>query len=196
MLVSDRRATQERDLVEVVRAAAAGGVKLVQVREKDLDDHALRALLDAMIATLPSSMTWLVNGRPGLAAEYGIGLHLPADRLGEGRPPGVKLVGASVHDEAEAEAALAIGVDYLVAGTIFATRSKPGRPAAGPEWIGRLRLLAGATPIYAIGGVHAGNVAEVVGAGAHGVAVRSALLEAADVRSAAEELNEALSRRP
>jgi len=194
MLVSDRRATRGRALIEVVRAAAAGGVKLVQVREKDLDDDALRALLDAMIASLPSSTTWLVNGRPALAAEYAVGLHLPADRLGEGLPQGVELFGASVHDEAEAEAALSIGVHYLVAGTIFATRSKPGRPAAGPQWIRRLRTLAGATPIYAIGGVHAGNVAEVVGAGAHGVAVRSAILEATDVRSAAEELDEALSR--
>jgi len=193
MLVTDRRATRGRDLIDVLSDAAAGGVELVQVREKDLDDGALRGLLHRMIESLPPSTTLLVNGRPALAAELGIGLHLPADRIDPRSGPDADLFGASVHDEAEARAALSIGVRYLVAGTIFATPSKPGRAAVGPRWIRLLKAWAGAVPIYAIGGIHPGNVAELIRAGAHGVAVRSAILEASDVRAAAAAFIRALS---
>ena len=193
MLVTDRRATGGRDLPAVVRDAVAGGVGLVQVREKDLDDAAFGDLVTALQQELPAGATLLLNGRPALAAKRGLGLHLPAALLDRDLA-GVSFFGASVHDEAEAESALARGAHYLVAGTVFPTDSKPGRPPAGPEWIERLGRQAGSTPIYAIGGITALNVAEVMRAGAYGVAVRSGILSASNVKAAADEVAAALLR--
>ena len=193
MLVTDRHATHGRELVAVVRDAVAGGVGLVQVREKDLDERDLDALVGDLQAALPAEIRLLVNGCAALAARRGLGLHLPASQIGA-PPEGVSLLGASVHDESEVRAALACGVHYLVAGTVFVTDSKPGRPPAGPAWITRVCDLAREIPVFAIGGIKAARVAEVMQAGAHGVAVRSAILAAPDVSAAAVELAEAIAR--
>jgi thiamine-phosphate pyrophosphorylase len=193
MLVTDRRATRGRELVAVVRDAVAGGVGLVQVREKDLDEPAVEALVDELLAVLPAGARLLVNGCPGLAARRGLGLHVPASQI-DHPPEGVRLFGASVHDESEVRAACACGAHYLVAGTVFVTDSKPGRPPAGPAWIARVRDLAREIPVFAIGGITAVRVAEVMRAGAWGVAVRSAILAAPDVGHAAARLAEAIAR--
>jgi thiamine-phosphate pyrophosphorylase len=193
MLVTDRHAVAGGELVGAVREAVAGGVRLVQVRERDLDEAGFAALVEALAAVLPADVRLLLNGRPGLSGRKGLGLHLPAAALSP-RPPGVPLFGISVHDEEEARRALALDPDYLLAGTVFATASKPGRPPAGPGWITRLRRLAAGVPIYGIGGIGDANVEEVLRAGAHGVAVRSAILSASNVRKAAEALDARIRR--
>lgn len=187
MLVTDRHATRYRDLVEVVSRAVEGGVGMVQVREKDLEDAEVKALVTRLMSRLPARVLIVVNGRPDLARALEIGLHLPAHCTGVD-VSGIGLVGMSVHDEAEAEAALDLGAHYLVVGTIFPTSSKPGRPGAGPGLIERLKPVAGRTPLYAIGGITPANAAVVLGAGAHGVAVRSGILSAPDVQAAAAAL--------
>lgn len=191
MLVTDRHAVPGGDLAGAVRAAVAGGVGLVHVREKDLDDARFAALLAELAAPLPRHVRLIVNGRPELARRTGVGLHLAPGALAA-RPAGIDLLGASVHDEEEALQALALAPDYLLAGTIFPSRSKPGRRPAGTAWIAQLRRLAGEVPIYGIGGIDAANAAAVIGAGAHGVAVRSAILAAPDARAAASALARAI----
>jgi thiamine-phosphate diphosphorylase len=178
MLVTDRQETGGVDLVAVVAAAVEGGVGLVQVREKDLDDEALAALIRRLQARLGAAPVRLVvNGRPALARTLGLGLHLPASAPAPAgwRPP---LLGRSVHDEAEAGRARADGVDYAVVGPVFATPSKPGHPGAGLDRLGLLCRRLAPTPVYAIGGFSPGRVEAALAAGAHGVAVRSALLGA------------------
>jgi thiamine-phosphate pyrophosphorylase len=192
MLVTDRTETRGRDLVEVVEAAVRGGVGLVQLRERDLPEAEVAALLRRLLDRLrgtPAAI--LVNGRPALARALGVGLHLPA-----ASPPPVgprpRVCGRAVHDEAEARRALAEGVSYVVVGPVFPTGSKPDHPGAGLDTLARLTALVAPVPVFAIGGLTVERVGAALGAGAHGIAVRSAILGAADPARAARELSSAL----
>lgn len=193
MLVTDRQATGGQDLVDVVEAAVAAGVGLVQVRERDLPEAEVEILLGRLVDRLRSSGARLVvNGHPALARALGVGLHLPA-----AAPPAVPrlaFTGRSVHDEDEARRARAEDVAYVVAGPIFPTSSKPGHPGAGLPLVARLRQVLGPTPIFAIGGLTPHRVEAVLRAGAHGIAVRSAILGAADPGQAARAFADALRR--
>lgn len=184
MLVTDRRETGGRDLVEVVAAAVAGGVGLVQVRERDLSDAEVEALLLRILERLRGSPAGvIVNGRPALARALGIGLHLPA--AAPAAVPRPALYGRAVHDEGEARRARAEAPSYVVAGPIFPTGSKPGHPGAGLELLVRLAPIVAPTPIFGVGGLTPDRVRATLDAGAHGVAVRSAILAARDPAGAA-----------
>jgi thiamine-phosphate pyrophosphorylase len=194
MLVTDRRETGGRDLVDVIEASVAGGVGLVQVRERDLTDSEIEALLGRIVERLRGAEARVVvNGRPAVAGTLGIGLHLPA-----AAPPVLArpaLCGRSVHDEDEAWRAQAEGVSYVVAGPIFPTGSKPGHPGAGVALLPRLQRIVAPAPIFAVGGLTPERVGAVLTAGAHGVAVRSAILGAADPARAARAFVEAMGVR-
>lgn len=192
MLVTDRLETRGRDLVDVVEAAVAGGVGLVQVRERDLPQAEVEALLRRMLERLRGTRAQLlVNGHPALGLLLDVGLHLPAS-ASRPTPPGLTFHGRAAHDEAEARQALSEAASYVVVGPVFATGSKPGHPGAGLATLGRLSRLVAPTPVYAIGGLTPGRVASVVSAGAYGVAVRSAILGAPDPERAARAFAEAL----
>lgn len=185
MLVTDRHATDGRDLVEVVAAAVEGGVSLVQVRERDLPEVELHALVRGVLDRLRGTPARvLVNGHAALARALGVGLHLPAAAppLGGPRPA---LYGRAAHDEAEVRRARAEGVDYLVVGPIFPTASHPGHPGIGPERLAALVRVAGPVPVLAIGGLTPERVEAVLTAGASGIAVRRAILGATDPRAEA-----------
>jgi thiamine-phosphate pyrophosphorylase len=192
MLVTDRRETGGRDLVDVIEAAVRGGVGLIQVRERDLPEAEVEALLRRMLERLRGTPARLVvNGHPALARALDIGLHLPAAAA----PPGTSrpaLYGRAVHDEDEARRALAEDVSYVVVGPVFPTGSKPGHPGAGLASLARLARIVAPTPVFAIGGLTPGRVSPVLKAGAHGVAVRSAILGAPDPAQAARRFVEAL----
>jgi thiamine-phosphate diphosphorylase len=129
----------------------------------------------------------IVHARPDLARAVGAqGVQLRRDDLGpkDARRvyPG-HWIGVSVQDRPEAEAAIAAGADYLVAGTVWETASHPGRPARGLAW---LRELCGlGSPVLAIGGVTPERALQARDAGAWGVAAVGALWGAADPASAA-----------
>jgi len=193
MLVTDRFETRGRDLVDVVAAAVEGGVGLVQVRERDLPEAEVKALLRRILKQLGGTPArLLVNAHPALARMLDVGLHLPASAppLALPRP---RLYGRSVHDEAEACQALAEATSYAVIGPVFPTGSKPGHPGAGLKTLERLVRLVTPMTVFAIGGVGPDRVASVTSAGAHGVAVRSAILGAPDPARAAREFIEALN---
>ncbi|MBP7147621.1 MAG: thiamine phosphate synthase [Acidobacteria bacterium] len=190
MLVTDRRACATRELVEIVAGAAAGGLRLVQVRERDLPAEELLDLVGLIRAALGPGGTVLVNGDADSARRAGAGLHLAAREAPADAPP--RPFGRSVHDAEEARRALAERPDYLVVGTIFATDSKPGRAGAGPGLVRAVARLAGTTPVFAIGGIDETRVATVLAAGAWGVAVRGAILCAARPAEAARSLARAL----
>lgn len=195
MLVSDRRRARGRDPVRVVGEAVRGGVALVQVREPDLRDDELRDHVLRIRDAAGPGVTLLVNGRPPVARSIGCGLHLPAAAPPLARPglaPGAPY-GRSVHDGDELETALRDGVDYVVAGTVFTTDSKPGRPPAGPALIELLCRLAHSLPIYAIGGITVARIPPLVHSGAWGVAVSGAILTSNDPRRVAEAMNLALA---
>lgn len=170
-LVTDRRRT---DPARQARDAAAAGIDLIQVRERDLDGGALAALVRGVVdATRGTRTKVVVNDRLDVALACGAdGVHLRADSMTVAAarviaPPGF-LIGRSVHSPEEARAAA--DADYVIAGTVFPTTSKPGQA----EFLGEqgLAALVGVArpPVLAIGGVSLDTVAAIARAGAAGVA--------------------------
>lgn len=205
MLVTDRRLCGGRSLVNLVAAAVAGGVNAVQLREKDLPAGDLWELARKLRTVTKKRALLIVNDRVDVALACGAdGVHLPEAGLpvaAARRVAGLGfLIGRSVHSVEGARSAAAEaaegespwrGADYLVAGTIFPSRSHPGVTPVGPALLAEIRLATG-LPILAIGGIERDNVAQVMAAGAQGCAVISAILGARDPRRAAQELAEAL----
>lgn len=133
-----------------------------------------------------------LNGRPELARRLRFGLHLPASHAPVPRQ-GLSLMGRSAHDGEEVRRARSEGVDYLVIGTVFPTASKPGREALGLTGLAQLVALAAPLPVFAIGGMTVARTREVLATGAHGVAVCTAILAAADPAAATLSFLEELS---
>ena len=177
MLVTDRGRTRGRDLVELVAVATRAGLRLVQVRERDLGEGELHALGARLQQAVVPGTRLVINGSLRVATSLGLGLHLSAEapRLGAARARPAPY-GRSVHDDAELALALEDGADYVLGGTVFPTASKPGRAACGPALIERLARQAGPRPIFAIGGITVGRVPAALHAGAWGVAVSGAIL--------------------
>ncbi|MGI9953489.1 thiamine phosphate synthase [Moorellaceae bacterium AZ2] len=183
-----------RETLEVVRQALAGGATVIQLREKNWPARALVEVgQEIRRLTREAGASFIVNDRLDVAlAVDADGVHLGQDDLPAAIArrllgPG-KILGVSVGSVAEARDAQAAGADYLGVGPVFATGSKAdaGRPV-GPELISTLKRVV-SIPLVAIGGINRGNAAEVVAAGADGVAVISAVVSARDVRAAAAEL--------
>jgi thiamine-phosphate pyrophosphorylase len=187
MLVTDRRLVRAFDLRPAVTRAVEGGVGLVHVRERDLDDVALARLVEDLRRDLPASTAIVLNGKLALARALGVGLHLPAALAidGASRP---RPLGRSAHDANEVARARDEGVDYVLLGTIYATPSKPGRSGAGAELVRSVVPRAAGVPLYAIGGVNVTRIPELVRAGAYGVAACRAFLEAKDPRGVAQAM--------
>lgn len=194
MLVTDRHRTAGRPLAPLVAAAVEGGVGIVQVREKDLDEVERAKLLSELRSaadSAPSPVRWLINGSSSVAETAGVGLHLPANAPAY-RGERVSLIGQSAHDAEEAHRAVAERADLIVLGTIYSTDSKPGRPAAGVEHVRNVARRVAPVPVFAIGGLLPNRVGEVIAAGAWGVAVCSAILGARDPREAARAFKTAV----
>lgn len=199
-LVTDRHQTRGRPLTEMVEACLKAGVRGVQLREKDLPIKGLFAMaLELRALTHQHGAKLLINDRVDVALGVRAdGVHLPQD----GIPPSAVrklvgpdlLIGASTHSLAEARDAETEGADFVVLGPVFETPSK--LRYGPPVGIEALRQVARelSIPVFAIGGIDAGRVPEVLGAGAHGVAVISALLAPDDPGIAARALLAALER--
>ena len=193
-LITDRTLCGARGVLDTVREAIAGGVTIVQLRDPEAKTRALVEEARALAALLrPAGIPFIVNDRVDVAlAADADGVHVgqkdmtvaDARRLIGGN----RLLGLSITSEADLDGADLVGVDYLGVGPIYASATKPD--AAPPIAIGGLRAVAERTslPIVAIGGLHAGNAEEAIGAGARGVAVVSAICAAPDALVATAEL--------
>lgn len=193
MLVTDRTLVGPGALPNVVDRAIAGGVDAVQLREKDLPADELIVLGRDLHAVTSGRALLLINGTAEQARACGAdGVHLPeaAPMPDEEQRAGL-LIGRSVHGVAAAQQAAAEQADYLVVGTIFPSRSHQDGQASGPGVI-RTVTASLALPVVAIGGITAGNAADVIHVGASGVAVISAILGAPDPYAAAAELRAAV----
>jgi len=194
----------EGELPDLLRAAIAGGVDVVQLREKHLSDDQLTAVANATRALCqrhgPRSPLLIVNDRPQVALDVGAdGVHvgqedMPVAEVRELTGPDM-LIGLSTHSRAQIDAVDASLVDYIGVGPIHETPTKPGRPAVGTELI---RYAAANAPVsfFAIGGLDASNIAEALAAGADRVCVLRAIAGAADPEQAARELRERIDARP
>jgi len=178
-------------------AALRGGADIVQLRDKSLDDDGLVAAADAFRG---HDALFILNDRPDLVEACGAdGIHVGQDD----DPPKVaraavgpdRIVGRSTHAPDQAAAAEADeDVDYLAVGPVHATPTKPGRPAAGLAYVSHAAETV-KKPWFAIGGLDAGNVAEVTARGATRVVVVRAITESDDPESAAAALRAALEGR-
>ncbi|GAA2732564.1 thiamine phosphate synthase [Actinocorallia aurantiaca] len=185
------------DLPEFLDAVLAGGVDIVQLREKGLEARREIELLGVFREACERHGALLaVNDR----ADVAFAVKADVLHLGQGDlPVGVArhivgediLIGRSTHSvEQAAAAAEEPGVDYFAVGPVWPTATKPGRPAAGLEPVSS---AVGATrPWFAIGGIDAGNLDQVLAAGASRVVVVRALTEAPDPGKAARELADRL----
>ena len=190
--VTDRTQTANQSLTDVVHAALDGGVRAVQLREKDLEGRELYALAEQLRAlTLRYQAHLLVNDRLDVAlAVEADGVHLGQHSfavknarrlLGAG-----KLIGVSTHSRQEITAAQ--GADFIVFGPVYYTPSKADY--GEPQGLDRLRAAVAhsAMPVFAIGGIKTGRVPEVLETGAHGIAMISAISATTDPAQAARGL--------
>ncbi len=190
-LCTDAR-TGTNDLAEFVDAALAGGVDIVQLRDKGMEArHELAALEVIAEACARHGALLSVNDRADIAVAAGADvLHLGQDDLPvplARRIAGDDIViGRSTHDFAQADAAAAEpAVDYFCTGPCWPTPTKPGRPAPGLDLV---RHVTSSRPWFAIGGIDLARLDDVLAAGARRVVVVRAITAAEDPRAAAEAL--------
>ncbi|MGP4031411.1 thiamine phosphate synthase [Pseudarthrobacter sp. 1C304] len=215
-------ARQERgDFADFVDAAFAGGVDIIQLRDKSLEATEELELLDILNqAAQRHGRLWSVNDRADLASLSGA----PVFHIGQKDLPvgaareflgGDTRIGLSTHTPEQVDAAIASAaagnrLDYFCVGPVWATPTKPGRAAVGLELVqyaadATLRAASDSTaaadstaasnntvPWFAIGGIDLGNVEQVVLAGARRIVVVRAITEADDPAAAAGALLEAL----
>ncbi|WP_273844155.1 thiamine phosphate synthase [Rubrobacter calidifluminis] len=186
------------DLVERVAAALRGGVDIVQLRDKEASREELLPLaLELKELCERAGAIFTVNDDIELACESGAhGVHLGQEDapisearrvLGE-----AAIVGRSAGSLEEAREAVEEGADYLGAGAVYATPTKPEGEVAGLELVRRLASEGLPVPWFAIGGVTLETAPEVAEAGAPGFAVVRALMDAEDPEAAARELRSLL----
>jgi len=191
VLVDGRDSAEQFE--RLVRELVAAGTGMIQFREKRLDDRALvgraRMLRDA---THDSSTLCIINDRPDVAAAvHADGVHLGQEDLKVKDARAIvgtrMLIGVSTHNIEQARAAVLDGANYLGAGPTFPSRTKSFEEFAG---VGYLRELAAEIrlPTFAIGGINAANLAEVLATGMSRIAVSGAITEARETGCAAREL--------
>ena len=179
-------------------AALRGGADLIQLRDKTLDDAGLiEAAKTFRAAADAHGALFILNDRPDLVEVCGAdGVHVGQD---DGTPAAARalvgparIVGRSTHAPAQADAADADpDVDYLAVGPVHATPTKPGRPAAGLDYVAHAARTVG-KPWFAIGGLDRHTLPAAVEQGARRAVVVRAITEAPDPEHAARELRAAL----
>jgi thiamine-phosphate pyrophosphorylase len=184
----------------LVDAAIDGGVQIVQLRLKDVADGELLAAARELAAVCSRrGVLFVVNDRPELVgAAPADGVHLGQDDLAPAQARALvgpqKLIGRSTHTPEQVDAAMSDpDVDYLGVGPVYATPTKPGRPAVGLELVRYAASHAGGKPWFAIGGIDGGNAGAVIGSGARRLAVVRAIAQAAEPERVARELRAALA---
>lgn len=202
-------ARRERgDLAEFADAALAGGVDIVQLRDKGSAGEQRFGQLEAREelaaceiladAARRHGALFAVNDRADIARAAGADvLHLgqgdlPLDVARDIVGPDI-VIGLSTHDPAQLAAAAAGMADYFCVGPCWPTPTKPGRPAPGLDLVRTAAGLAGDKPWFAIGGIDFQRLPEVVAAGARRIVVVRAITAADDPKAAAEQLRSALA---
>ncbi|OGD27459.1 MAG: thiamine-phosphate diphosphorylase [Candidatus Aminicenantes bacterium RBG_13_63_10] len=193
-LVADPEAAAGRDLAFIVLAAVDAGVTIVQLRAKNLITRHFLALAKTLAAQLKRRrIPFVINDRVDIALACGAsGVHLGRDDMPCAEARKImgreRLIGLSVTEADEAEQAEALGADYLGVWPVFPTATKEtGLPPLGIDGLRGIRSRV-KIPILAIGGIKAANAAQVMAAGADGVAVVSAICSAPDPAQAAAAL--------
>jgi thiamine-phosphate pyrophosphorylase len=195
-LVGDAR-RERGDLPEFLDRVLGAGVDVIQIREKDAEvADVIRWGMVFNKAAASHEALFIVNDRPDVALALDAdGVHLGQDDL----PPEVArrilgpeaIIGLSTHSPEQFDAAPP-EADYLCAGPVWKTPTKPGRPAGGLDFIRHAAKTGQERPWFAIGGINEGNLPEVLDAGATRIVVVRAIAQAADASLAAKALRSTL----
>jgi thiamine-phosphate pyrophosphorylase len=182
LLITDRQQAGG-SVSSIAEAAFSAGCRWLSLREKDLPPSEQAALLRELLACAQQHQAVVtLHGNATLARDAGArGVHLAAGgNIADARRllGNEALIGLSIHDADEARAVEATLVDYVIAGPVFATQSKPGYgPVLGPEGVA-LIAKACPVPVVAIGGVNFENAPDCLTAGAAGVGVMGGVMRA------------------
>jgi thiamine-phosphate pyrophosphorylase len=203
-LLVDCQCELESWLQRLERLATAG-VDAIQLRDKTVDDRTLLRYAEAAAARLRTagatrSCLLIINDRADIATAVDAdGVHVGQEELTVEAARRVlgedKLVGVSTHSVAQLRAAMADGADYVGCGPSFPSRTKAFEAFAGPEFL-RAAAAESSVPAYAIGGIDAGRLPEVLASGIDRVAVSGAIWGQADEVAACRELSRLLRERP
>ena len=193
-LITDRCQAKGADLLQAVERALAAGVKALQLREKDLPSRELFDLAKELrVLTRRYQARLIINDRTDIAlAVEADGVHLGENSMPTGQVRALlgrsRLIGVSCHDRAGAIAAQEHGADFITFGPTFFTPSKATYgPPVGLEALEQVTALLH-IPVFGLGGINRRNAGQVLAAGAHGIALISAILAADDPRRAASEM--------
>lgn len=183
--------TRPEEVGDKTRALLAGGVRIIQLRAKGEPLSKVRewaALMQPLCRE--ARAIFVLNDYPSLAVELGAdAVHVgqdagPLDVIR--REVGARmLIGRSTHSLGQVMAARDEGADYIGFGPLFPTGTKPGRPAIGLQDIAAAQSLAGAMPLFCIGGINASTLPQTLAAGAQRVVIVSWLLQQTDTAAAA-----------
>ncbi len=187
------------DLAAFVAACIDGGVDIVQLRDKELDARLLleRATVVAEVCSA-LGVPFIVNDRPDLALEAGAdGVHVGQDDAPVSLARRVlgpdAIVGLSTHSPEDLAGALGEDVDYLSAGPVVATPTKPGRAGTGTDYVS-LATARASVPVFVTGGVTPETIPALATAGVRHFVVVRYLTQAPDARHAARALRDAIDR--
>jgi thiamine-phosphate pyrophosphorylase len=199
-LVTDRRQTRQRDLLWVLEQALDGGVRAIQLREKDLQGKELFDLAERVRELCGRyHAALLINDRIDVACAVdaeGVQLgktSLPIETARELLGP-IRTIGASTHSLEETRDAERQGADFIVFGPVYFAASKAAYGA--PQGLAALKKIVEniSLPVYAIGGIKPENVEEVMGTGTRGIALISAVMAANDPKTISRMLLTELQR--
>ena len=195
LVVTPRPGWSFEETLDRTERALEGGVEVLQLRAKDWEARRILSLGERMLELARRyGVPFFLNDRPDLAALLGVdGVHLGQGDLTpeEARRFFPGMVGRSTHAPDQALRALEEGADYLSVGPVWETPTKPGRKAAGLEYVAwAAKHLE--KPWFAIGGIDLGNLDQVLEAGARRVVVVRAILDAQDPEGAARDFRERL----
>ena len=196
-VIVDPEATRGRDVIEVAEAALRGGASVIQLRDKTRDKGEVLEIARAIKGHCDKhNALFIVNDDADIAyLSEAHGLHVGQTDLPVGEARRVlspdQIVGRSNNGVGESLESEGQGADYVAVGAIYATTTmgKSGRTALGPDMIPQVKQAVCA-PVVAIGGINAGNIADVARAGADCICVVSAVTYADDPERAAAELVE------
>lgn len=197
--LGDARLYYVSDEIATLPHALEGGIDLFQLRMKEAaDDDVLRVAADALALCREAGVPFVLNDRPDLAVRAGAdGVHVGQDDMPVAEARAIvgpdAIVGRSTHRPEDLAAST--DADYVAVGPVHATPTKPGRPAAGIEYV-RHAARAARGPWFAIGGIDLDTIGAVVEAGARRVVVVRAIRDAADPGGAAAALKRALTEAP
>lgn len=198
--IADPAVCAGRDVLDIVRQAAAGGATMVQLRNKTCDARTILAQAKNLKEILrPFNIPLIINDRADIAlAADADGVHLgqgdlPPEAARALLGPG-KIIGITAFEAAHFKAIDLACVDYAGTGPFYPTRTKPDKAVLGPQRFKALAALS-PVPVVAIGGITPENAADALACGAAGVAMMRSISEAANPREAAEAFSKVLKPR-